>query len=69
MTYKAKNGVDIFLLAAWFYGDAGLWDIIYYANKDTIGDDPENITPGIELEIPEIEAEETVYRIPTPAEV
>lgn len=64
MEYTVIGEVDIFLLAAWFYGDAGAFDVIYYANKETIGDDPEGITPGMELDIPEIEVEATEYSIP-----
>jgi len=65
--YKVIGDVDIFLITQWFYGDAGLFDIIYYANQDIIGDDPENISAGMELIIPEIEINEDEYRIPTPA--
>lgn len=66
MIYTVIGEVDLFLLAAWFYGSAGLWDIIYYANKDIIGDDPENVTAGMTLEIPEIETSEKKYLIPAP---
>ncbi len=67
MIYKVVGDVDIFLIAQWYYGDDGLFDIIYYANQETIGDDPENISAGMELIIPEIEINEDEYRIPAPA--
>lgn len=55
MIYHLGQGEDLWYCAEYFYGDASLWDIIYYANHDQIGDDPENMVPGMELIIPELE--------------
>lgn len=55
MTHTIKQEEDLWFLAELYYGDAGLWDIIYYANRTTIGDDPENLYPGMKLEIPKLE--------------
>lgn len=65
MTYQVKAGVDLWLLAGWFYGDPSMWDVIYYGNMEVIGDDPEDLTPGMMLEIPEIETSIRFYTIPT----
>ena len=64
MTYRVKAGVDLWLLAAWYYGDPGLWDIIYYENVEVIGDDPDNLQPGMTLEIPGIEPAAGTYLVP-----
>lgn len=63
-THTLSQDEDLFFLAEYYYGDAALWDIIYYANRDlsacsaqagTIGDDPENLYPGMKLTIPSLE--------------
>ena len=66
MIYQVIGDVDIFTIAQWFYGDAGAWDVVYYANRELIGDDPEAISAGMELEIPEIESSEETYQIQAP---
>ncbi|OQX90798.1 MAG: hypothetical protein B6D58_09485 [candidate division Zixibacteria bacterium 4484_95] len=66
MTYQVKGCVDLWLLAAWFYGNPHLWDVIYYENIDAIGDDPENLMPGMTLNIPKIESATESYAVPTP---
>lgn len=69
MIYQVVGEVDIFTMAQWFYGDAGAWDIIYYANREVIGDDPEAVAPGMILEIPEIASGEERYIIQAPEAV
>ena len=66
MTHEVKYGTDLWLLAAWYYGNPHLWDIIYYENIETIGDDPENLQPGMQLNIPKIEASEGRYTVLVP---
>jgi len=69
MTYQVKAGVDLWMLAGWFYGNPHLWDVIYYENIDTIGDDPDNVTPGMILNIPQVESSIESYIVPTEAVV
>jgi nucleoid-associated protein YgaU len=64
MNYDVKYNADLWLLAAWFYGNPHLWDVIYYENIDVIGDDPENLTAGMSLVIPDIELSESTYIVP-----
>jgi len=47
-----EPGDTLALIARKVYGDAGLWQQIYDANKDTIGDKPEAIQVGMRLTIP-----------------
>jgi nucleoid-associated protein YgaU len=56
MIYLVKADTDLWLLAAWYYGDPRHWDIIYFANIETIGDDPETLPLGASLEIPALES-------------
>ena len=56
ITHTLKQEEDLWYLAEFYYGDAGLWDHIYYANRSLIGDDPESIYPGMQIEIPELES-------------
>ena len=66
MIHKVKYGTDLWLLAAWYYGNPHLWDVIYYENIGVIGDDPENLSPGMTLTIPDIELSEGRYVVPIP---
>jgi len=54
MKRTIKQGEDLWFLAEYYYGDAALWDIIYYYNKEKIGDDPEDLPPGITITIPSL---------------
>jgi nucleoid-associated protein YgaU len=67
MIYQAKYGVDLWLLAAWFYGNPSLWDVIYYENIEAIGDNPENITSGMLLSIPSLDLANKTYSVPIEA--
>jgi len=66
MTYQVKNNTDLWLIAAWFYGNPHLWEVIYYENIDLIGDDPENLSPGMTLNIPAIETRSRSVFVPVP---
>lgn len=62
-THTLSQDEDLFFLAEYFYGDAALFDIIYYANRDTIGDDPENLYPGMKLTIPDLDISDKILPI------
>ncbi|MBA7617945.1 hypothetical protein ES703_25263 [subsurface metagenome] len=55
---------DIWLLAELYYGDASLWWVIYHANLDRFGDDPEYTAPGLEVFIPYLEVSEQQGKVP-----
>lgn len=59
-----NQGEDIWLLAELYYGDASLWWIIYHANLQVYGDDPEYTRPGIEVFVPYLEVNENKGEIP-----
>lgn len=50
-TYTVKSGDTLSKISHHFYGDAGKYMDIYYANRDKI-EDPDNIQAGTELIIP-----------------
>jgi nucleoid-associated protein YgaU len=50
--YVVKSGDFLFNIAERAYGDGNLLEVIYEANKDVIGDDPDVIVPGQRLFIP-----------------
>ncbi len=50
--YVVQSGDSLSKIAEEFYDDGDRWEEIYAANRDIIGDDPDNIEPGMELEIP-----------------
>lgn len=58
------HGEDIWLLAELYYGAAHLWWVIYHANLDVVGDDPEQARAGDELFIPYLEVNETIQDVP-----
>lgn len=49
--YTIKSGDSLSKIAKEFYGNAGDWQKIYQANKDTIKD-PNLIYPGQKIKIP-----------------
>lgn len=53
-SYTVASGDSLSLIAGKFYGDVLLWPIIYDANKQVVGPDPNKIYPGQKLTIPEI---------------
>ena len=50
-TYTVKSGDSLSKIAKQFYGDAGKYQRIFEANRDTL-DNPDNIQVGQELVIP-----------------
>lgn len=50
-TYIVEKGDTLSQIAKQFYGKAGLWQLIFDANRDRI-DDPDLIHPGQSLRIP-----------------
>lgn len=63
-THVLEPGEDIFLLAELYYGDAAAWWIIYHANLNEIGDDPESLAPGTSIRIPFAETAEESVKMP-----
>ena len=51
-SYTVQPGDNLTFIAKRFLGDGGRWPEIYDANRDTIGDNPNMISPGMELLIP-----------------
>lgn len=51
--YTVVGGDSLSSLAKKFYGSADLWKVIYDANKQLIGPDPNLIRPGQVLDIPD----------------
>lgn len=62
--HPLNQGEDIWLLAELYYGDASLWWVIYHANLDRFGDDPEYAQPGVEVFIPYLEIKEQTDKVP-----
>ncbi len=52
--HRIAYGEDIFMIAELYYGAWWLWEWIYDANRDRFGDDPESISVGMMLLIPEL---------------
>lgn len=50
--YTVKSGDSLSRIAKQFYSSSAKWELIYQANRDTIGDDPAGIKPGMKLRIP-----------------
>jgi len=53
-----NQGEDIWFLAELYYGDASLWWVIYHANPQEFGDDPERCEVGLSVFIPYVETGE-----------
>ena len=50
--YTVRSGDSLSSIARELYGDETLWKIIYDANREVIGDDPDRIKVGMTLTIP-----------------
>ncbi len=61
--HSLNQGEDIWLLAELYYGDASLWRVIYHANLDALGDDPETTSPGLEIFIPYLDVREETCKV------
>lgn len=53
-THVVQSGDTLTGLAKKYYGDPDKYMIIYKANKEVIGDDPDLIIDGTELVIPSL---------------
>ena len=51
-TYTVVSGDSLSKIARNHYGDGAKWKQIYEANKEAIGDNPDNISAGLVLTIP-----------------
>jgi nucleoid-associated protein YgaU len=51
-TYTVQSGDSLSDIAAATLGNGGRWRELYEANRDIIGDNPNNVRPGMELRIP-----------------
>ncbi|MEA2174060.1 MAG: P-type Cu2+ transporter [Blastocatellia bacterium] len=51
-TYTVKAGDTLSKISQHFYGDPQKYEDIYFANRDKI-ENPDNLSVGIELTIPE----------------
>lgn len=60
--YTVQAGDTLSAIAYRFYGDAERWNLIYETNRRVIGDDPNQIHPGLELIIPDA-ANVSVYTV------
>lgn len=50
--YTVRSGDNLSKIARAYYGDGGLWRIIFEANRPTIGLSPDNLKVGMRLTIP-----------------
>jgi len=65
LIHTLKQDEDLWFLAEYYYGDASLWDHIYYFNRDLIGDDPEDLQPGMRIIIPALETGDKLLPVTT----
>jgi len=52
LTHRVNAADTLATIAKQYYGNQGLWRLIYEANREHIGDDPNAIPIGAELVIP-----------------
>ena len=57
-TYLVREGENLRHIALRLYGDSDRWTEIYDANKDLIGEDPNNLWVGLSLTVPQDEPQE-----------
>jgi LysM domain len=53
-SYTVQPGDSLFSIAQQAYDDGNVWQVIYNANKQVIGTDPDHIVPGEVLFIPAV---------------
>lgn len=51
-THQVKQGDSLSSISRLYYGNAGFWDMILFANVSEIGNNPNNLRIGTELRIP-----------------
>ena len=52
VSHRVRSGDALSTLAARYYGDSSRWRVIFNANRGVIGDNPNALRVGMELEIP-----------------
>ena len=57
-TYLVREGENLRKIALRLYGDSDRWTEIYDANKDLIGENPNNLWVGLSLTVPQEEPQE-----------
>ena len=57
-TYLVREGENLRQIALRLYGDSDRWTEIYDANKDLIGENPNNLWVGLSLTVPQEEPQE-----------
>lgn len=50
--YTVRSGDSLAEIAREYYSNVQMWEAIYTANRDVIGDDPTALTPGMRLTLP-----------------
>ncbi|MGZ3447491.1 MAG: LysM peptidoglycan-binding domain-containing protein [Myxococcaceae bacterium] len=53
-TYTVRSGDSLSKIAKSLLGDAKKWRLLYEANKDVVGSNPDLIKPGQVLKIPKV---------------
>lgn len=51
-TYLVRSGDNLSSIARQFYGDATLWRVIFNANRNELGNNPDRLQAGMKLTIP-----------------
>lgn len=62
--HRMAPGEDIFTLAELYYGDYSAWTIIYHANLDALGDNPESAKQGMTIYVPLVETSDENIKMP-----
>ncbi len=52
IAYTVRSGDTLTKIARAYYGSDRHWRLIYDANRETIGDSPDNLKPGMKITIP-----------------
>jgi nucleoid-associated protein YgaU len=65
-TYVVEEGDTLFDIARHLLGKASRWVEIQQLNRDLVGDDPDYISPGMQLVVPDDEPSERVTQRPRP---
>ncbi len=52
VAHTVAYGETLWDIAYRYYGTPEAWDLLYAVNRETIGNNPEDIQPGMVLEIP-----------------
>ena len=61
--YAVESGDTLWTIAQEAYNNGAYWQQIYEANKRTIGPDPNTLTAGTVLYIPQVQGQATTYTV------